>query len=166
MKTLIIVRHAKSSWAVVGEKDFDRALNDRGKKDAPQMASRLKEKGLKVDLFVSSPARRARKTARYFAEAYKVDKKDIMLIDMLYEPTLEAFYHTVKNLDDAYKTVAVFAHNPAITYFVNTLTNVHTDNMPTCGVFAVQINTDNWAQFKESEKQFLFFDYPKNPLGL
>ena len=61
MKTLILVRHAKSSWDSPGLSDFDRPLNERGKADAPEMAGRLKEKKINVDLFVSSPAKRAKK---------------------------------------------------------------------------------------------------------
>ena len=68
MKTLIVVRHAKSSWANIGERDFDRNLNDRGKEDAPAMAEKLLHTKIKVDAFVSSPAKRARKTAKYFIE--------------------------------------------------------------------------------------------------
>ena len=165
MKTLIVVRHAKSSWDVIGQKDFDRTLNERGKRDAPEMAKRLKEKGLKIDLFVSSPAKRAKKTARHFAEAFNMDKDAIVLIDKLYEAPMEAFYETVQGLNNKYDTVALIAHNPGITAFVNTLTDVHTDNMPTCGMFAVQTDTNNWKAFQESNRQFLFFDYPKNPLG-
>ena len=165
MKTLIVVRHAKSSWDVIGQKDFDRTLNERGKKDAPEMAQRLKEKGLQIDLFVSSPAKRAKKTARYFAEAFKQDKDAIVLADVLYEAPLETLYDVVHGWNNKHDVVALFAHNPGITAFVNTLTEVRTDNMPTCGMFAVQADTKDWKEFKESSKQFLFFDYPKNPLG-
>src|SRR4051794_9695084 len=75
MKTLILVRHAKSSWDQPGVSDIDRPLNERGKSDAPQMAKRLKERNIKIDLFISSPAKRAKKTAKYFAEEYD-QKKD------------------------------------------------------------------------------------------
>jgi phosphohistidine phosphatase len=159
------VRHAKSSWDSISQNDFDRTLNDRGKKDAPEMAQRLKEKSLKVDLFVSSPAKRAHKTARYFAEAFKADKDDIMLVEQLYEAPLETFYDVIRSLNNKHDVVALFAHNPGLTAFVNTLTEVRTDNMPTCSLFAVQADTDDWSTFKESNKKFLFYDYPKNPLG-
>lgn len=165
MKTLILVRHAKSSWEVAGQKDFDRTLNDRGKKDAPEMAERLKEKGLKIDLFVSSPAKRAHKTAKYFAEVFKTDKDDIVLVETLYEAPLETFDTVVAGLSNKHDVVALFAHNPGITGFANTLTEVHTDNMPTCSVFVVQADAGDWKMFKESTKKFLLFDYPKNPLG-
>ena len=165
MKTLIIIRHAKSSWDNIGQHDRERPLNERGKADAPEMAQRLKEKDLDVDLFVSSPAKRAKRTARYFAEAFGQDKDDVVLVEPLYGADVATFYHIVGNLEDKYDTIAVFSHNPGITEFVNTLTGVHVDNMPTCALFAVQAEAESWRYFKESEKKFLFFDYPKNPLG-
>lgn len=165
MKTLIIVRHAKSSWDNIGQDDIERPLNDRGKKDAPEMAKRLKDRNIKIDKFVSSPAKRAKRTAKYFAEAYDVDKKDIVLIDELYEASPANFYQVAAQLKDDWDIVAIFSHNPGITSFVNSLTNVQIDNMPTCGVFAVSIPGNQWANFKSEEKSFLFFDYPKNPLA-
>jgi phosphohistidine phosphatase len=165
MKTLLIVRHAKSSWAEASQPDIERPLNDRGKEDAPQMAKRVKEKGLKVDHLLSSPAKRAHKTAKLFAEELELDKKDIQLAPDLYEALPEAFYKVVATLSDKHGTVALFSHNPGITGFANTLTNVHVDDMPTCAVFAVSADTDTWVNFKTADKSFLFFDYPKNPIG-
>ncbi len=161
MKTLLIVRHAKSSWADAGQTDIERPLNDRGKKDAPDMAKRLLEKGIKIDLFLSSPAKRAHKTAKLFAEEFEIKKVDILIVKELYEAATPAFYKVVTNLEDKYDTVAIFSHNPGITDFVNTLAILQVDNMPTCSVFAVSIPGDNWSAFREAEKNFLFFDYPK-----
>ena len=129
------------------------------------MAQRLKEKGIEVDLFVSSPAKRAKKTAKYFAAAFKVDKDAVMLVDQLYLAGPPVFEEVIKSLPDKEDVITIFAHNPGITEFANTLTNVRIDDMPTCAVFAVQAKTDTWESFRESEKNFLFFDYPKNPLG-
>jgi len=165
MKTLLLVRHAKSSWDDITMKDFDRPLNERGKKDAPEMAERLKEKGIRIDHFVSSPAKRARRTARLFAEVYGFGKDDIELIENLYEPTQEAFANAIAALPGKKEVVALFAHNPGITDFVNSLTNVRVDDMPTCAVFAVSTEENDWAGFAAAEKKFLFFDYPKNPIG-
>lgn len=165
MKTLILVRHAKSSWDTPGMDDFDRPLNDRGKKDAPEMAGRLKKKGLKIDVLISSPAKRAHKTAKSFAEEFGVDKDQIVLVEKLYEASVTAFLETVSTIDEAYKSAIIFSHNPGITDFVNTLTQLRLDNMPTCGVFAVSGEGETWKDFLRSEKHFLFFDYPKNPLG-
>lgn len=164
MKTLLLVRHAKSSWDAPGLSDFDRPLNERGKKDAPEMAKRLKDKNINIDLFVSSPAKRAKKTAKYFAEAFEVKKDGIQLVDDLYLASPSAFQKTIIELSDKNNAVAIFSHNPGITEFANALTNVRIDDMPTCGVFAIHIDTDSWSDFENAEKKFLFFDYPKNPL--
>jgi phosphohistidine phosphatase len=163
MKTLILVRHAKSSWDAPGLSDSERPLNERGKKDAPEMAKRLKEKGVKVDLFLSSPAKRAHKTAKYFAEEYDVKKDNIVLVDELYMATHAGFMETVSRIKDDYDVVALFSHNPGITEFASSLTNVKVDDMPTCAMFALQAETESWKDFPEAEKIFLFFDYPKNP---
>lgn len=164
MKTLLLIRHAKSSWDQVGLSDFDRPLNERGKKDAPLMAKRMKEKGLRLDHLVSSPAKRARKTARYFAEAFGFNKEDIRLADELYGATHPEFLKVVTEISDRHETVAVFSHNPGITGFASSLTNVRVDDMPTCAVFAVHVETESWKDFEQAEKRFLFFDYPKNSM--
>ena len=165
MKTLILIRHAKSSWDDINQKDIDRPLNDRGKKDAPEMAKRLQEKEIKIDLFVTSPAKRAKKTAKLFVEEYKSDPDGILVVEDLYDPSFEDFMKTILALPDDKNVVALFAHNPGITEFSNSLTNVKVDDMPTCAAFAVGIDIKEWKVFKEAEKKFLFFDYPKNPIG-
>jgi phosphohistidine phosphatase len=164
MKTLLLIRHAKSSWDAPGLSDIDRPLNERGKKDAPEMAKRLKDKNIEIDLFVSSPAKRARKTARYFAEEYGLKKGDIKLEDELYSATQPAFQKTISGLNDKHDTVAVFSHNPGITEYANSLSDVRIDDMPTCSVLAIAADTDSWSDFEKAQKNFLFFDYPKNPL--
>ena len=162
MKTLIIIRHAKSSWANIGEADFDRPLNERGKKDAPEMAEKLLAANIKIDAFVSSPAKRAKKTCKAFMEMYNVERENIILIDELYNAQVATFYQVVSSLKNDYNNVAMFSHNPGISEFANSLCNgVDIDDMPTCAVFAVQINIDDWKDFESAEKKFLFFKYPK-----
>src|SRR5690348_3595826 len=162
-KLLLLIRHAKSSWDDIGQKDFDRPLNERGKNDAPAMAKKIrKEKDVELDAIVSSPAKRALETAKYFAKEFDIKKKHIIEVPKLYEPTIDAFYDAVANIDDDYKAVALFSHNPGITAFANQLTNVHVDDMPTCAVFALRVLADEWKNFQLAEKEFWFFDYPKN----
>jgi phosphohistidine phosphatase len=164
-RSLLIVRHAKSSWDDLSQKDFDRPLNDRGKKDAPAMAKRIhKEKKVELDAVISSPAKRAFITAKFFAEEFSVKKKNIIEWPELYEASINKFYSAVINLDDDYISVALFSHNPGITAFVNQLTNTRIDDMPTCAVFAIHIKAKNWKDFETAEKEFWFFDYPKNIL--
>ena len=162
MKTLYITRHAKSSWVDFTKPDFDRPLNDRGNKDAPEMAKRLLKRKVDIDAFVSSPAKRAKNTCKHFCKEFDVDTEKIIFIEKLYHASPQTFYDVIRGLDDKYRHVAVFSHNPGITDFVNTLCeNVRVDNMPTCGVFAVELNIKAWKDFKEKENQYLFFDYPK-----
>ena len=161
MKSLIIVRHAKSSWEIAGQDDFDRTLNARGKKDAPEMARRLLARNIKIEVFVSSPAVRAKETAAFFAQAYHAAPQQVKYVPALYLAAAEAFMPVIESIDDAFDTAAVFSHNPGITGFVNTLTSVKTDDMPTCGVFAVHCPVSSWKEFGKTAKEFWFFDYPK-----
>ncbi|WP_276503941.1 SixA phosphatase family protein [Terrimonas pollutisoli] len=161
MKTLILVRHAKSSWDDFSINDIDRPLNDRGKKDAPAMAKRLRDKDIKIDAFISSPAKRARKTAEAFAKEYKEEKQNIAFFDELYLASPSTFFDVISKTDDQFKTIAVFSHNDGITSFANMLTSTRIDNIPTSGVFAVKIKTKHWADFEKAEKEFWFFDSPK-----
>ena len=161
MKTLLIVRHAKSSWNDHTLSDFDRPLNDRGQKDAPEMAERLVKRKVPIDMFVSSPAKRAKKTALAFTKAYGRDKDEIVFVESLYHATENEFFNVISQLPETANSAAVFSHNPGITDFVNRLTDIRVDNVPTCGVFAVTFD-GQWQSFKQTPKQFLFFDYPKN----
>ena len=161
LKTLLLIRHAKSSWDDPGLSDFDRPLNERGKKDAPMMADRLHERGIKLDAFISSPAKRAKRTAEQFAKRYKKEDKDIILKTELYMAIENTFYEVIEKLDDNDDCIALFSHNPGLTDFANSLTEVRTDNIPTCGIFAVSIDIKKWNKIREAKKNLLFFDYPK-----
>jgi phosphohistidine phosphatase len=162
MKTLLLVRHAKSSWASDDLPDFDRPLNERGKRDAPVMAKRVKNKKIKIDAFVSSPAKRARKTAEIFMHEFDIKKSKLIIISSLYEASVQDFYDAVYNLEDKFDSIALFAHNPGITDFINSLECSPIYNMPTCAVYALTIKTKNWIDFKSAAKGFLFFDYPRS----
>lgn len=141
--------------------DFDRPLNQRGHKDAPMMAERLLKKNISIDTFVSSPANRAITTATYFAEAYGKTPNNIIQIPTLYHAPKAVFYEVIEQLNNDWETVAVFAHNPGITDFANSLTNAHIDNMPTCCIFAIKADTNDWSKFSAAEKKFWFCDFPK-----
>ena len=161
MKTLFITRHAKSDQSFFG-KDFDRPLNDRGNRDAPDMAKRLVDRKVKPGLFVSSPSVRTRQTAAYFCKEFGIKKEKVLYIDKLYHASAAIIYETIAELPDTTESIVLFAHNPGITYFVNSLTDeVTVDNMPTAAIFAVQAECANWEQFADAPKKFLFVDYPK-----
>lgn len=161
MKELLIIRHAKSSWNNAFSGDFERPLNDRGHRDAPRMAEKMKLRGVNIQAFLSSTANRALTTATYFAEAYGKTKNDILLFPQLYHAPELVFYKVIKTIPSEINTAAVFSHNPGITEFVNGLTETRIDNMPTCAIFAIQIESDSWEDFSTAKKRFWFFDYPK-----
>ncbi|MDP4283081.1 MAG: histidine phosphatase family protein [Bacteroidota bacterium] len=161
MKTLLLIRHAKSSWDHSILSDFDRPLNERGKQDAPIAAKILRDKKINIDAFVSSPAKRAKKTAEIFLKEYDKKEKYLTLIPSLYEASTAEFYQVVEKLEDKYDSVALFSHNPGITDFINSLGCNPIYDMPTCAVYGLEINTKHWKAFKDSKKKFLFLDYPK-----
>lgn len=161
MKTLILVRHAKSSWGTFSTTDEERPLNDRGRKNASEMARRLKKK-LRIDAFMSSPAVRARTTAEYFAEAYGLGKRSILLVPELYMAKQDDFVRTIRNAPSGAGTIAIFSHNNGITDFANNLSTAKIDHMPTCSVFAVKCNINDWLKFETGNNEFYFFDFPKS----
>ncbi|HMH24106.1 MAG TPA: histidine phosphatase family protein [Puia sp.] len=161
MKTLLIIRHAKSSWDNALVKDIDRPLNERGRRDAPAMARRLLQSGVGIDLFVSSPAKRAKSTAELIIREFGRSEKEILFVPELYHASVQVFNETVARLDDRKGSVALFSHNPGITAFVNSLGTIRVDNMPTCGIFAVKSQVASWSEFAAKPAEFWFFDYPK-----
>jgi phosphohistidine phosphatase len=148
MKTLLLIRHAKSDWADASLNDFERPLNERGK--------------ISIDAFISSPAKRAGKTAGIFAKEYKQGKENIIFKEELYGAASAVFFNVVTQVDNRFESIAIFSHNPGITDFANQLTDARIDNIPTCGIFAITIDADTWADFLYARKNFWFFDYPKN----
>jgi len=163
MKRIVFVRHAKSSWAENGISDMERPLNERGKVDAPLMADKIRQLGFSPDLLVSSPARRARKTARKFAKVFRFEP-EILLDDRIYEADEEMLMEVVKSLPPEAHTVFLFGHNPGFTWFVNGLCNVRIDNIPTCGCAVVDLETDTWENTLYEVNKLSVFEYPKKGL--
>lgn len=157
MKYLLFIRHAKSDWSH-DLPDFDRSLNERGHKDAPTMAKHLLAQDIPIDEFVSSPAKRAITTARYFAESYRNPK--VRKVEHLYEPHFEDFENTILSLDDKFTSVALFSHNPTISEFVSSLIQENIE-FPTCGVAIIALNCTEWSLFETAEKRLVHFFKPK-----
>jgi phosphohistidine phosphatase len=161
MKTIILVRHAKSSHNFAISSDFERPLNDRGENDAKEMGKKLFKKSILIDQFVSSPAIRAKSTAEIFVKEYDRKLKEILFMPTLYHSGAENFMEVISGLDDKYDHVALFSHNPGITDFASTLTSTPVPHMPTCSVFAVTASINNWKEFPGAKKNFLFFYRPE-----
>ena len=125
MKTLYLLRHAKSSWASADLKDSERPLNSRGEHDASVMASRLREEG-PVQAIISSTAVRAISTARLIAEGTEFPTESIVLNSGMYLAGPEKLLEVVQNLDSGLSTVMLICHNPAITEFANCMSVSYT----------------------------------------
>jgi phosphohistidine phosphatase len=160
MKTLILVRHAKSSHSFGFSSDFDRPLNDRGFREASEMGKKLLKKKIQIDQFVSSPALRAKTTAELFAAEYDRKMKEILFIPALYHADPDQFSEVIRSLRDDCEHAALFSHNPGITEFASSLTNTPITQMPTSSVFAVSADIDQWNDFAQAKKLFLFFYKP------
>lgn len=164
-RTLILIRHAKSDWGTMSLKDYDRPLNQRGKKDAPEMGKRLKKKHIIPDLIISSPAVRAASTAKLIAAEVGYDPGHIRWVEKLYHCAAEVFEEVITGGDiaDDVKTVFIFAHNPGISLFAHyAVPGLLPDDMPTCGMVGLTFNAARWSDYTEAKRAPLFFDYPKN----
>jgi len=164
VKTLYIIRHAKSSWDATNVDDFERPLNDRGKRDAPRMGKRLKEKEIHPDLIISSPAKRAMSTGKRIARILGYPREAIKPDRELYHADEETILSVIHEIKDKFHTVVLLSHNPGLTDFVNALMDgeLDIDNVPTCGVVAFQFDVDNWKDVTWGKGKMLFFDYPKS----
>lgn len=164
MKTLYIIRHAKSSWEDPEMDDADRPLNDRGKRDAPRMGKRLKEKEVTPHLMISSPAKRAFSTARRIAKVLDYKKKDIVKEKKLYHASDDELLKVIQGFNSKHEIIFMFGHNPGLTDFANSLRNDEheIDNIPTCGIIAFQFNVNAWKDITWGIGNMLFFDFPKS----
>lgn len=162
MKKIYLIRHAKSSWDEPNLSDFDRGLNARGKRDIPKMAERLKDADILPDLVVSSPAKRAKKTAQKISKIIGYDKENIFYEDSLYESGFDTYLHVIQNIDDKHQNIFLFAHNMTITDTAERLGNIMIGNMPTCSIICIEFDCDSFKDIKPKSGKVLFFDFPKS----
>lgn len=161
MKTLYLVRHAKSSWSNTAMADFDRGLNKRGKKDAPFMGKRLAQYNVLPDLILASPAKRARKTAQIIAEVIGYPKKQIVFDETIYSSSVYDYLAVLQRVSDKNDSIFMVGHNHAITEFGELLASCIIQNIPTSGILAIQFPLNRWNEIEFGQGKCLFFDYPK-----
>jgi phosphohistidine phosphatase len=163
MKTLYMVRHAKSSWDDMSLSDHDRPLNGRGEKNAPEMGRRLKDRGILPDLLISSSAVRAYETARKIAKEIGYLENRIANSKNLYHADEEDIIRWLQEQEDKNNSLMIFGHNPGFTECVNLLSGAGFYNIPTCGVVAMAFETELWSEVKAGTGTLIFYDYPKKP---
>lgn len=161
-KRITLLRHAKSSWKDASVPDRDRPLNRRGSKSAPDMGKRLADRGVRPSLLLTSPAKRARETARLIARELNYPLEFIQSESELYLATPETILQVVARQDDGFNDVMVFGHNPGITELANQLGDRNIDNVPTCGVVGIELDVQEWAEIVAADGKTVFFDYPKS----
>ena len=144
MKTLLLMRHAKSSWDHEGLSDHERPLNKRGLRDAPRIGTLLKQEGLTPDLIIASTAVRARTTAGLVAEACGYDG-DAVLDDSLYGGDAADYLAAARNAADAEDCVLLIAHNPVMEDAVHLLGS-DWESMPTAALAVIELPLDAWAE--------------------
>ncbi len=163
MKTLILVRHGKSSWDEAGLSDFERPLAPRGLRDAPMMARRLFHLGARPDVIITSPARRALATAEIFADALGLDGERLHKDSRIYEASTNTLLDIVQEFHNSWDCVMLVGHNPGFTTLARLLAGDGPDNIPTSAFAVFSLGVDDWLRVREKSGRELIFDYPKNP---
>ncbi|WP_149276383.1 SixA phosphatase family protein [Pareuzebyella sediminis] len=148
MKTLILVRHGKSSWED-NVSDKDRPLKERGVNDALLVSAKLRNKNLNIDAVFSSPANRALHTCMIFLRQLEFPFSGLEIVENLYDFSGESDLNFIKSLDDSLNVVMVFGHNHAFTQLANSLGNIYIENVPTSGVVHLKFDVDQWEAIEE-----------------
>lgn len=159
MRKLILLRHAKSSWKDASLVDFDRPLSKRGKYDAPLMAYKLFTSKIKIELIISSPAKRTSETAKIFAKILGYES-EIIFNEKLYEASYKEILGIINLVDDKYQNILLVCHNPGITNLVNYISDYFIENISTSAIVGLSTNS-SWKNINENGCSFLFYDYPK-----
>lgn len=144
MKTLYLLRHAKSSWDNSNLDDFDRPLNDRGLKTAPLMGKTMREKGLLPELIVSSPAKRARQTAELIKDSAQIEGK-IEFDERIYAASTSELLLVASELNDENKSAILVGHNPGFENLVRVLTGEF-ETMPTAALAVLELKIEKWNE--------------------
>ena len=161
MKTLTILRHAKSSWGDDNLVDHERPLNSRGKRDAPVMAARMAREGIRPSLILSSSAKRAWSTAKEVAKEISYPAEFLQRERDLYHAGVSRLLDVLAEQDDGFNNILLVGHNPGLTDFANYLVPDLTNNIPTCGYLSVNIDVDDWNLKDARSIELIIFDYPK-----
>ncbi|SRR5690554_2453776 len=159
-KHLFIIRHAKSDWSF-DVSDFDRPLNARGFRSAPEMAKRLAEYAIKPQQLISSPAKRAITTAQVFAEHLHIAVNEIKAEPRIYEALPHTLLQIIGELDNSIDSVAFFGHNPGLTLLVNHLAGPTIYNLPTCSIVHLRFDdVTDWASISGGAGTNVWFAEP------
>lgn len=158
MKTLYIIRHAKSSWSF-DLNDHDRPLGARGRRDVTQMANYLSKHVQTPSLMITSTASRALYTALFIADEWGYPEDKIILSNELFHSSPRAILQVISGYRE--DSIAIFGHNPGLTSLINDLQQEYVDNLPTCGVASISFPISSWSELSKSKGTLEFLISPK-----
>jgi phosphohistidine phosphatase len=161
MKTLYLVRHAKSSWGHPGLTDFDRPLLDTGIKRNRKIIKYLNDKHVTVDLIISSPAVRTLETARLIANGIDYPIENIQPEPVLYEASLRDYQNLIFDTPDEINSLMIVGHNLTITYVANFFLGPEIEMLPTSGLVGISFDSAQWREILSVEPELLFIVFPK-----
>lgn len=162
MKTLFFIRHAKSDWGKPGLADIDRHLNDRGYADSNKMSKILQERQIVPDLIISSQAIRAVSTALIFCRNLGFDPSQLLIDSNLYDASVKDYLNCISRINNKFKCVLLFGHNPTISDCAKKLAVSFADEMPTCSIVGIKSNENEWKKIATSKSELFLYDFPKN----
>ncbi len=160
MKKLILIRHSKSSWDKPWQNDHDRPLAERGFRDAPEMAQRLKKRGIEPDCILSSSALRAVQTAKITAQEWGFPEEKIKVEKTLFHASSNMILKCIHMQKDSHENLFMIGHNPGMNELINEL-GIKLDNLPTSGQLGLKMDGNSWSELNRENVQFWFIDYPK-----
>jgi len=161
MKTIYLVRHAKSDRENTNLLDIERPLNERGYSNANSMSQLFNEKQDTPDIIVSSPAIRAFSTASIFAKNLNYDLNNILIKKELYESSTKDYLSVITDMDEQFHSLMLFAHNPTISSFADSLCKALPMEMPTCAIAGIRFDCKKWKDIKNLKGELFLFEYPK-----
>jgi phosphohistidine phosphatase len=163
MKTLLVLRHAKSSWDHSHLSDFDRPLNGRGERSAPAMGEFMRAKGLVPEVIIASPARRARMTAEKAASAGEFEA-EIQFDERIYGAGANSLTYIVAEIEDSFETAMIVGHNPGFEMLVRALTG-EGDRMPTAALAVIDLDIEGWSGVRTGAGSLRGLFLPREILG-
>jgi phosphohistidine phosphatase len=163
MKTLYLVRHAKSSWNDPSMLDYERPLDDRGNSDKKTMAIRLKEKEIRIDYLLSSSAKRTTQTTYGLLKELTLDSQQVEFTKALYHASASDMLNEINKVSDMGSNLMLVGHNPGISNLCDYLCDYLTD-FPTLGIAKIVFNLESWQEISRGSGTLEWFDYPKNGL--
>ncbi|MFH0866244.1 MAG: histidine phosphatase family protein [Bacteroidota bacterium] len=161
MKTLYIVRHAKSSWDFPELPDVERPLIEKGINNTKKIIKELNEKKITVDMIVSSHAKRAYETARLMATGINFPVEKIEVSRHVYQVDRDDIFNIIFSQNDELDSLMIIGHNPILTQFANLFLNDKIDLLPTSGVISLGFETDKWIEVIKTKCKNNFILFPK-----